>query len=167
MIATVPTMVGARHASPLGSLELVLDDRGRLLVLEFASGRATGDGGFPAFEVPEGVGAALDAYFGGDLRALDALEICPSGSPFRLAVWWAVRAIPAGTTTTYGSLAASLGRPAAARAVGRANGANPLAIVVPCHRVVGTDGSLTGYAGGLERKRWLLEHERRWSAGRG
>jgi methylated-DNA-[protein]-cysteine S-methyltransferase len=102
----------------------------------------------------------LDAYFAGELRAFD-LPVALEGSAFFLAVWKAVRAIPFGQTRTYGEIAAQLGRPRAARAVGLANGRNPLPIVVPCHRLIGADGSLTGYGGGLARKRWLLEHEAR------
>lgn len=102
---------------------------------------------------------ALDAYFAGDLAAVDAVEVDTGGTPFHREVWAALRRIPAGETTTYGALARALGRPTASRAVGMANGRNPVAIVVPCHRVIGSDGSLTGYAGGLPMKRWLLEHE--------
>ena len=82
-----------------------------------------------------------------------------AGTPFQRAVWAALRAIPVGATTTYGAIAAALGKPGASRAVGMANGSNPVAIVVPCHRVVGANASLTGFGGGLPRKRWLLEHE--------
>jgi len=82
------------------------------------------------------------------------------GTPFQQEVWRSLRAIPCGTTTSYGKLAAQIGRPAAVRAVGLANGANPVAVVIPCHRVIGSNGSLTGYGGGLERKRWLLDHEK-------
>ncbi|MSQ42562.1 MAG: methylated-DNA--[protein]-cysteine S-methyltransferase [Dehalococcoidia bacterium] len=87
------------------------------------------------------------------------LPLDPRGTAFRLRVWAALREIPAGETTTYGVIARRVGRPAASRAVGAANGQNPLAIVVPCHRVIGADGTLTGYASGLHRKRWLLDHE--------
>lgn len=100
----------------------------------------------------------LSAYFAGELREFD-LPLAPAGTPFQLAVWSALRAIPYGETASYGQLAAAVGRPAAARAVGAANGRNPLAIVVPCHRVIGAAGALTGYAGGVERKRALLELE--------
>lgn len=99
------------------------------------------------------------AYFAGDLGAVDAIEVETRGTPFQEAVWAALRRIPAGTTLTYGELAARLGRPGASRAVGHANGQNPVAIVVPCHRVVGARGALSGYAGGVEKKRWLLAHE--------
>ncbi|HKT17103.1 MAG TPA: methylated-DNA--[protein]-cysteine S-methyltransferase [Stellaceae bacterium] len=103
---------------------------------------------------------ALDAYFAGKLDALDAVATATAGTAFQRAVWDALRRIPAGETLSYGALAARIGRPAAVRAVGRANGANPIAIAVPCHRVIGADASLTGYGGGFERKRWLLAHER-------
>ena len=102
---------------------------------------------------------AVEAYFDGALTALDALEVETGGTPFQREVWAALRAIPVGRTTSYGALAASIGRPKAVRAVGLANGANPVGIVVPCHRVIGADSSLTGYGGGLQRKLWLLRHE--------
>jgi len=102
----------------------------------------------------------LAEYFAGERETFD-LALDPAGTPFQQQVWAALRAIPYGTTTTYGALARGLGRPGAARAVGLANGANPLAVVVPCHRVVGADGSLTGFGGGLDRKRRLLDIEAR------
>ncbi len=102
---------------------------------------------------------ALAAYFEGELDAIDALPTATAGTDFQRQVWAALRLIPTGLTVSYGRLAAKLGRPAAVRAVGLANGANPIAIVVPCHRVIGADASLTGYGGGLDRKRWLLAHE--------
>lgn len=111
----------------------------------------------------------LDDYFAGRAMAFDggdALALDPVGSPFQVAVWTRLRAIPPGTTTTYGAIAAALGLPGSARAVGTAVGRNPLGIVVPCHRVVGADGSLTGYAGGLQRKRALLKVEADWLAAR-
>ena len=103
--------------------------------------------------------AQLGAYFARELRAFD-LHLAPAGTPFQQSVWRALAEIPFGHTTSYGALAARLGDAGAAQAVGAANGANPLAIVVPCHRVVGADGALVGYAGGLERKRALLDLER-------
>jgi methylated-DNA-[protein]-cysteine S-methyltransferase len=109
---------------------------------------------------PFGLGDAFAGYFGGELRILDSLAVETGGTPFQHQVWQALRAIPCGTTVSYGQLAARIGRPAAVRAVGLANGANPVAVVVPCHRVIGSNGSLTGYGGGIERKRWLLNHER-------
>lgn len=102
----------------------------------------------------------LRAYFDGTLRTFD-LPLAARGTPFQRDVWRTLRTVPFGETTHYGALAARLGRASAVRAVGAANGANPISIVVPCHRVVGRDGSLTGYAGGLARKRWLLDHEAR------
>jgi methylated-DNA-[protein]-cysteine S-methyltransferase len=101
----------------------------------------------------------LAAYFAGDLRDFD-LDMSTSGTPFQRRVWTALRDIPYGETVTYGELAAAVGQPTASRAVGLANGRNPLSIVVPCHRVVGANGSMTGYGGGIERKRWLLDFER-------
>jgi methylated-DNA-[protein]-cysteine S-methyltransferase len=101
----------------------------------------------------------LTAYFAGELSALDAIPVDPAGEGFERRVWLALREIPAGETLSYGELARRLGEPDAARAVGTANGRNPIPIVLPCHRVIGADGSLVGYGGGLERKRWLLEHE--------
>ncbi len=102
---------------------------------------------------------SLEAYLAGDLESLATLATRTGGTSFQREVWAALRAIPAGETRTYGELAVQLNRPAAVRAVGMANGANPISIVVPCHRVIGANGSLTGYGGGLPRKRWLLEHE--------
>jgi methylated-DNA-[protein]-cysteine S-methyltransferase len=102
----------------------------------------------------------IAAYFAGDLATLDTIRVNGGGTDFQVKVWRALRAILPGKTATYGEIAARLGCPSAARAVGLANSLNPIAIVVPCHRVVGVNGKLTGYAGGLDRKRWLLEHER-------
>jgi methylated-DNA-[protein]-cysteine S-methyltransferase len=102
--------------------------------------------------------AQLREYFDGTRTEFD-LQLAPEGTPFQQEVWRALREVPYGTTTTYGALARQLGRPDAARAVGMANGRNPIGIVIPCHRVIGSDGTLTGYGGGLPRKRWLLEHE--------
>jgi methylated-DNA-[protein]-cysteine S-methyltransferase len=108
---------------------------------------------------PKPLKAALIAYFDGDLTSLDTIACATAGTPFQRTVWAALRQIPAGTTLSYGALARRIGKPAAVRAVGLANGANPIGLVVPCHRVIGADGSLTGYGGGIERKRWLLRHE--------
>ena len=101
----------------------------------------------------------LEAYFAGGLTSWD-LPLAPVGTGFQRKVWAALREIPYGTTTTYGRIAADLGQPTASRAVGLANGRNPIAVIQPCHRVVGANGSLTGFGGGLPRKRWLLDHER-------
>lgn len=102
--------------------------------------------------------AQLDAYFAGQRRDFD-LPLAPAGTPFQQGVWRALQAIPYGLTESYGALARRVGKPQAARAVGLANGRNPIPIIIPCHRVIGADGSLTGYGGGLARKRWLLAHE--------
>jgi methylated-DNA-[protein]-cysteine S-methyltransferase len=102
---------------------------------------------------------ALEGYFAGALDALGGLQTATGGTDFQRAVWAALRTIPVGCTMSYGALAARIGRPKATRAVGLANGANPIAVIVPCHRVIGADKSLTGFGGGLERKSWLLAHE--------
>ena len=101
----------------------------------------------------------LDRYFEGDLAAIDSLPVKTAGTLFQRQVWCALRSIPRGTTTTYAKLAQQIGRPQSSRAVGLANGSNPVGVVLPCHRVIGTNGSLTGYGGGIERKLWLLKHE--------
>ena len=101
----------------------------------------------------------LKSYFHGDLGAIEQLSVATNGTSFQRLVWAALRSIPVGTTVTYGTIAQRIGRPHACRAVGLANGSNPIGIVVPCHRVIGANANLTGYGGGLERKRWLLEHE--------
>ena len=135
------------------------DDKGdrivRMLRLQY------GQSGFELHEARSDSLArqALEAYFEGQLAAIEAIRTHTRGTDFQRRVWAALRDIPAGTTTSYGVLAARIGRPAAVRAVGAANGANPTPVVVPCHRVIGADASLTGFGGGLERKRWLLAHE--------
>ena len=107
---------------------------------------------------------ALEAYFKGRIDALADVKTATGGTAFQREVWQALRTIPAGSTMSYGQLASKVGRQGASRAVGAANGANPIPIVVPCHRVIGADGSLTGYGGGLAHKKWLLEHEARFSS---
>ena len=117
---------------------------------------------------PGGMSTRLRRYFQGDVEAIDGVSVETGGTVLQRRVWAALRRIPAGTTVTYGDLARDVGRPNAARAIGMINGQNPVAIVVPCHRVVGADASPTGYAGGLWRKRWLLHHEGAvgpWAAG--
>ena len=156
----------ARVESPVGWLSVFA--RGGFLVgLEFEAGdrepRAVLLRRFPdaTFEdVRHGqFRELLQRYFDGDLHALDEAPCDPGGTPFQARVWQALRTIPVGRTWSYGQLACHLGDPKAVRAVGFANGANPIAIVIPCHRVIGADGSLVGYGGGLERKRRLLAHE--------
>ena len=108
---------------------------------------------------PQDLRSALTGYFKGDLGRLSTIRWRVAGTAFQHKVWTALPRIPPGTTMSYGALAARIDRPKAVRAVGHANGANPISVVVPCHRLIGADGSLTGYGGGLERKRWLLAHE--------
>lgn len=159
------------YGSPLGDILLVSDNDGALRALDFADYEERlrwllrlhyGAYQLNPAPAPVAVVAALDAYFAGDLDAPASIRVATGGTPFQREVWAALRRIPVGRTTTYGALAAELGRSGASRAVGLANGSNPIAIVVPCHRVIGRDGTLTGYAGGLQRKRWLLEHERQY-----
>jgi methylated-DNA-[protein]-cysteine S-methyltransferase len=108
---------------------------------------------------PDGLSTKMKAYFEGDLSIIDTLPSATGGTPFQREVWQALRAIPCGQVMHYGQLAELLGRPGAARAVGAANGSNPVSVVVPCHRVIGRNGTMTGYAGGVQRKEWLLRHE--------
>jgi methylated-DNA-[protein]-cysteine S-methyltransferase len=114
---------------------------------------------FASARDPGGAVTRLERYFDGDFAALGEIEVVSWGTPFQESVWQQLRLIPVGETRTYGELARAIGIPAAVRAVGAANGANPIGIVVPCHRVIGSDGKLTGFAGGLPRKQWLLDHE--------
>jgi methylated-DNA-[protein]-cysteine S-methyltransferase len=114
-----------------------------------------------ADRVPEPFRDAFSHYFAGRLNAFRGLTLATNGTPFQKKVWSALLQIPPGATMTYGGLASTIGQPTASRAVGLANGANPIGVVVPCHRVIGANGSLTGYGGGLARKSWLLDHERR------
>jgi methylated-DNA-[protein]-cysteine S-methyltransferase len=159
-----------RFATPTGAMHILTDDRGGLRALDWETHdarmqtllrRRYGAAGFRVTERVEASPArrALDAYFAGDMDAFVDIEVVTNGTEFQEAVWAALRGIPPRQTRTYGQIAARIGRPAAVRAVGLANGANPVAIVVPCHRVIGADGGLTGYGGGLDRKRWLLAHE--------
>ena len=111
------------------------------------------DGAHPAVD-------ALRAYFEGDLGALDAIAVDPAGTPFQQRVWRELRRIPVGQTASYAQIAQRIGAPTSFRAVARANATNPIGVVIPCHRVIGADGALRGYGGGVERKRWLLAHER-------
>ena len=145
----------AVHPTPLGPVEIVTDG-GALVSLKLQPGA---EGPVPR-DVALLAARQIDEYLAGERTDFD-LPLAPAGTPFELAVWERLRAIPCGDTVTYGELAAELGRPGAARAVGRANGRNPLWIIVPCHRVIGANGSLTGYAGGVDVKRALLELESR------
>jgi len=162
------TLTLDRMATPLGKVLLVTDAEGAVRALDFADFRdrmlrllkrhAPGAGLVPG-RTAEPVRRAVEAYFAGDARSLDGLTVQTAGTVFQSAVWKALRAIPAGETRSYGQLAAAVGSPRAVRAAGLVNGQNPVALIVPCHRVIGANGTLTGYAGGLERKRWLLAHE--------
>jgi len=162
------TLEIAEFHSPIGTIVLAVRD-GTLTALVFAEGwpdrrarlvKRFGDVDLRGAADPAGVSGRLAAYFAGDLGALDAIAVDSGGTPFQRRVWGALRTIPPGETVSYQTLARRIGAPTAVRAVGAANGDNPVGIVVPCHRVIGADGSLTGYAGGIERKRWLLTHER-------
>lgn len=153
--------------SPIGVLCLAADNAG-LRHIRFAAGRPTAAPD-PSWQRDDRalrvVVAQLAAYFAGELREFD-LELAPAGSAFQQQVWRALAEIPYGSTTSYGTIAQRIGRPTASRAVGAANGSNPLPIVLPCHRVIGADGSLTGYGGGLEIKQSLLALERQHSGQR-
>jgi methylated-DNA-[protein]-cysteine S-methyltransferase len=159
-----------RVPSPLGPMMMVTDDEERLRALNWEDGEAkmhrilrtqygVDQVRFIVRGSPSRCRRALEAYFSGTLRAIEEVVVETGGTAFQREVWAALRRIPLGQTLSYGLLAAQIGRPKAVRAVGLANGSNPVGIVVPCHRVIGADASLTGYGGGMERKRWLLEHE--------
>lgn len=159
-----------RIGTPLGELVIVADREGKIRATDWTEYEARmhkllrlhyGEDGFRLEPVrnPSGLADAINRYFAGDLHAIDALPVQTAGTAFQREVWRALREIPCGTTIPYAKLAERIGRPKAVRAVGLANGSNPIGVVVPCHRVIGSDGSLTGYGGGIERKRWLLQHE--------
>lgn len=143
--------------SPVGPLTLVAED-GALAGLYLREHRHAPSLDLPVGVAPGGVVEQLEAYFTGESRAFD-VPLSVGGTPFQQEAWAALATIPYGETWSYAKLAAEIGRPRAVRAVGLANGRNPVSIVVPCHRVVGADGSLTGYGGGLAAKQWLLDHE--------
>ena len=158
-----------RLPSPIGAMLLLSDEKQHLRALDWEDHeprlrtllrRQYGE----AIRIVETRNAspacqAMAAYFAGDLKAIDAIEVETGGTDFQKKVWRALRKIPAGSTSSYGELAVRIGRPSAIRATGAANGANPISIVVPCHRLVGSDGKLVKYGGGLHRKDWLLRHE--------
>jgi O-6-methylguanine DNA methyltransferase len=157
----------AEVASPIGPWSLAATPRGLCLLHGGADWDAVGETLARRFgpvsladaEDPCGAVSRLRAYFAGDLNAIDDVPVDTGGTEFQRAVWGALRRIPVGRTVAYSELAARIGRPRTTRAVGAANGANPVAVVIPCHRVIGRNGSLIGYGGGLERKAWLLRHE--------
>ena len=153
--------------TPIGTLTLAARE-GRICLLHFdateRSARAALAKWYPGEAVakardPAGSTAVLRRYFDGDVHVLEALQVEMNGTSFQKRVWEALRGVRAGQTSSYAALAKRIGSPAAVRAVGAANGANPVAVIVPCHRILGADGSLTGYGGGLRRKEWLLTHE--------
>ena len=149
-------------ATPLGDLVAEWDDAA-LHALNFADSQPTRSARevlFADVAAPAWLRDPLHAYWEGHVCALQAIPCSTRGTAFQESVWILLRRIPAGETRSYGELAAQIGRPTASRAVGAANGANPISLVVPCHRVIGAHGALTGYAHGLARKQWLLDHER-------
>lgn len=162
---SAPEVARAEVETPLGALRLLVaegvlravlfpeEEESRLLARLGLAGRPV------RAADPLGIVDRMRAYFTGDLLALDGVAVEPGGSAFAREVRLALRRIPPGTTRSYGELAATLGRPRAVRAVGRANATNPVPIVLPCHRVIGRDGRLTGYGGGIGRMAWLLRHE--------
>jgi methylated-DNA-[protein]-cysteine S-methyltransferase len=156
-----------RVSSEIGTV-LVVSDGSAICAVDFESHEARMHEllakQYPSFNLvpkrnPLGVSDRLRAYFEGELDALDAIPVNPGGTDFQREVWMHLRSIPPGKTLTYGQLADLLKKPKSARAVGMTNSLNPISIVLPCHRVIGANGKLTGYAGGLDRKRWLLHHE--------
>jgi methylated-DNA-[protein]-cysteine S-methyltransferase len=159
--------------TPLGRALLVSDVHGVVRAVDFSDFESRmlkllrihyGACELRTVAAPPGIEDAFRRYFAGDVSALNEIICETNGTAFQRRVWQTLRMIPSGSTTTYGQLARSLGSSNAARAVGLANGANPLSIIVPCHRLVGANGNLTGYAGGLYRKQWLLDHERACAA---
>ena len=169
MTATQPeTLTLERLPTPFGPILVAADAEGRLRAVEFWNDEvemrrllARHFGGVKAEfgKVAVAIRTAFERYFAGDRGALREVPWTTGGTAFQRKVWQALSTIPVGETWSYAQLAAAIGKPKAVRAVGLANGANPIPIVVPCHRVIGADGSLTGFGGGLERKRWLLAHE--------
>ena len=164
-----------RIDTPIGELLLVADRAGRLRALDWADYEDRmmrllrlhyGKNGYTLVPInnPHGLRDKIELYFSGDVHAIDDIEVQTAGTPFQRSVWKELRKIPSGSRISYGKLAEKIERPSAVRAVGLANGSNPIGIVVPCHRVIGANGSLTGYGGGLDRKRWLLDHEQRNSS---
>jgi methylated-DNA-[protein]-cysteine S-methyltransferase len=161
-------LVLQRFPTPIGESLIVADEQGVLrafywIEYEAALRRslATQYGAIPltAGAAPSALSTAFGAYFAGDIRALETAAWATGGTDFQRKVWTALAGSPAGGTLSYAALAAKLGQPTASRAVGLANGRNPICVALPCHRVIGATGDLTGYGGGLERKRWLLRHE--------
>jgi methylated-DNA-[protein]-cysteine S-methyltransferase len=156
--------------TPIGAVTLVVLE-GKLVFVDFEGNEARMKrlltarfGAYTpvAMHDPHGFSTKLLAYFAGDLGAVRDIPVSTGGTPLQVQVWNTLREIPTGETLSYGRLAARIGKPGAVRAVGTINSLNPISIVLPCHRVIGANGDLTGYAGGLDRKRWLLTHEGAW-----
>jgi len=163
MMQTKPMLYSTTHPTPVGTLTLVASDRGLHAVLwpklsRQQAGISPRPRHNPDHPILQKTALQMDEYFAGSRTSFD-LPLDLEGTRFQLAAWRSLADIPFGTTTTYGRQAAALGIPTAARAVGAANGANPVCIVLPCHRVIGANGSLTGFGGGLPVKEWLLDHE--------
>lgn len=158
-----------RLPTPIGDLLIVFDEEDRLRALDWDDYEERmrrllrlqygSEIELRERSAPKRMRDSLNSYFAGDFSALDSIAVETGGTLFQRRLWTALRSIPSGQTSTYGALAAKIGAPKAVRAVGAANGANPISIVLPCHRVIGSDRRLTGYGGGLSRKRWLLTHE--------
>ncbi|HEY2872372.1 MAG TPA: methylated-DNA--[protein]-cysteine S-methyltransferase [Reyranella sp.] len=159
-----------RLASPIGELIVIADADGALRTIDWTDheermklllDRYYGKGRYTLTPKrdPGGLTSAMRRYFKGEIGVLQDLAVATSGTDFQTSVWKALRKIKDGTTISYAELASRIGKPKAVRAAGLANGQNPISIVVPCHRVIGSNGSLTGYGGGLHRKQWLLAHE--------
>jgi methylated-DNA-[protein]-cysteine S-methyltransferase len=157
-----------RLSTPIGTALLVTDADGHLRALDWEDYEARmkgllrlhyGAATLKEARAPREMRMALADYFEGDLDRLETIRWRVAGTPFQQKVWHALSKIPAGTTMSYGALAAKIEMPSAVRAVGHANGSNPISVVLPCHRLIGANGSLVKYGGGLERKRWLLQHE--------
>jgi methylated-DNA-[protein]-cysteine S-methyltransferase len=159
-----------RIETPIGEMLIVADHDGNLRAVDWTDHETRmhnllrlhyGEDGFRLEQArnPSRLTNAISSYFAGELTAIDMLPVQTAGTPFQRDVWRALREITCGSTLSYAKLAERIGRPTAVRAVGLANGSNPIGVVVPCHRVIGANGSLTGYGGGIERKRWLLQHE--------
>ena len=163
------TLVLDRLLTPLGTALILTDKKGNLRALDWSDYEARlhrlsrlhyGKD----YEIVEGMRLSkasmlIGKYFAGDLKAIDKIKVETNGTAFQKKVWATLRKVPAGKTTTYAALARKVGSPSAIRAVGAANGANPIGVVIPCHRMIATNGKLTGYGGGLHRKQWLLVHE--------
>ncbi|MBS0549920.1 MAG: methylated-DNA--[protein]-cysteine S-methyltransferase [Proteobacteria bacterium] len=159
-----------RLPTPAGEMIVIADAEGNLRVIDWTDHEARmklmldrqygrGNWSLTPARDPGGLTSAMRRYFKGDCAVIDKLPVKTEGTPFQKSVWKALRGIKCGSTISYAELARRIGKPKAVRAVGLANGQNPVSVVVPCHRVIGSNGSLTGYGGGLPRKKWLLEHE--------